>query len=117
MRFGRKPGELSEQEIRAAMVAAARVDFSVFAQVMHEAVFGERLDLASFHRPLFAFMARVYLGEVVRAIIGLPPRAGKTTLLLLFLAWAQGKAADAASIICSYGADLAERSSALLQRI
>jgi predicted phage terminase large subunit-like protein len=117
MRFGRKPAELSEAEIAAAMTAAARVDFSLFAQVMHEAVFGERLDIAPFHGRLFEFLMRAFVGDLVRAIIGLPPRAGKTTLLLLFLAWAQGRAADAASIICSYGADLAERSSALLQRI
>jgi hypothetical protein len=102
---------------KSIRIAAARTNLEAFARVMHQDVFNARLDVAPFHGRLFAFLLGIFEGNVTRAIITLPPLSGKTTLVLLFLAWAQGRAADAATIIVSYGSDLAERSSALLKQI
>jgi len=104
-------------EIRTALIAGARRDFPLFVEFMHRELTGDPFDVQPFHARLFEFLGRVFDGEITRGILVLPPRSGKTSLLQMFLAWAQGHKPDAASILASYGAELAEASSAAVRRI
>ena len=59
------------------------------------------------HRIICDALTRVYKGECKRLIINIPPRYGKTALVLHWLAWTLGKAPDSEYILTSYSSTLA----------
>ena len=59
------------------------------------------------HRIICDALTRVYKGECKRLIINIPPRYGKSALVLHWLAWTLGKAPDSEYILTSYSSTLA----------
>lgn len=116
MRFGRKPGELSEQEIRAATTALARIDLPTFVKMLHKDVTGDFYVWEPFHDRLAEFFARVTQYEIPRGTLRARPRLGKTEWTLMWMAWCIGRAPESSWVLASYSADLAEASSGKLQR-
>lgn len=59
------------------------------------------------HRFMAGQLESVERGDVARLMLFLPPRTGKTELLLRFVAWTLGRNPDWQVLYTSYGADLA----------
>lgn len=74
---------------------------------------------ASWHHELLATeLERLFVGEIDRLIITMPPRHGKSELASRRLpAWALGRNPDEQIIACSYSADLATSMNRDVQRI
>ena len=64
------------------------------------------------HRFVAAKLEAVERGEIERLMIFLPPRTGKTELLIRFMAWVLGRHPDWPLLYSSYGADLSWEKSA-----
>jgi len=59
------------------------------------------------HRFMAGELEAVERGDVARLMLFLPPRTGKTELLIRFVAWVLGRNPDWQVLYTSYGADLA----------
>lgn len=65
------------------------------------------------HKAICDALMRIFLGEINRLIINVPPRYSKTELAVVnFIAWALGQVPDAEFIHASYAAPLAVNNSA-----
>jgi|WetSurMetagenome_2_1015567.scaffolds.fasta_scaffold22550_4 predicted phage terminase large subunit-like protein len=62
---------------------------------------------AAVHRYMASKLEAVERGEIERLMLFLPPRTGKTELLIRFVAWCLGRHPDWPLLYTSYGADLA----------
>lgn len=62
---------------------------------------------APVHYLIAEHLEAVERGEVKRLMVFMPPRTGKSELLIRFVAWALGRNPDWSMIYTSYGADLA----------
>lgn len=91
----------------------ARQDLYFFARWMFKQRRGFQWRRADHHRMICDALMRVFRGECKRLIINIPPRYSKTELaVVMFIAWAMGKVADAEFIHTSYSATLAANNSA-----
>jgi predicted phage terminase large subunit-like protein len=105
-------------EIRNAEIAAARKYFRIFAKVMHEELFpGIRWQETPLHTRIFAFLDKAFTKPGFRGCINIPPRAGKTHLICMWVAFCYGQAPDANFIYGSSTATLAETSAILVRKI
>lgn len=108
----------AEHALRERFVAAemARADLYFFARWMFQRRRGYTWRRAPHHRLICDALMRVLRGECKRLIINIPPRYSKTELaVLMFIAWAMGKAPDAEFIHTSYSATLASNNSAAVR--
>lgn len=90
----------------------AQEDFYFFCRWMFMQRKGFKWIRAPHHEAIARALMRVYSGETKRLIINIPPRAGKTEMVVInFMAWALGKAPDSEFIHASYSARLATNNS------
>jgi len=104
-----------DHDLREKLVAAelSRSDLYVFARWMFAYKRGFRWSESRHHRVVCNALMRVYHGDCRRLIINIPPRYSKTELaVVMFIAWALGKAPDSEFIHTSYSATLAVNNSA-----
>ena len=92
------------EEIRRSR---ARTDFLYFTRRMFKARTGHDWQLAPHHAIIAKALTRVYKGECKRLIVNIPPRYGKTAMVLHWLAWTLGNAPDSEYILTSYSSTLA----------
>lgn len=89
-----------------------RSDFAAYCQYIFEAQRGIPFVWNSHFQILCDAMERVYAGDVKRLIITIPPRFGKTQVVVVnFASWAIGLNPDSEFIHCSYSATLAANNS------
>ena len=72
---------------------------------------------APVHRYLAGKLEAVERGEIRRLMVFMPPRTGKTELLMRWLAWCVGRHPDQPMLYTSYGADLAWDKSAEIRNV
>ena len=96
--------EALREELRRSR---AREDFLYFTRRMFKARTGDEWQLAPHHFIIAKALTRVYKGECKRLIINIPPRYGKSTLVLHWLAWTLGKHPESEYILTSYSSTLA----------
>lgn len=104
--------QLSSEEL-AAVTLAARQDLMAFTALMFWRRRGFPWKEAAHHWKICDALMRVFRGECRRLIINIPPRYSKTELaVVMFIAWAMGRAPDSEFIHASYSATLAAENSA-----
>jgi predicted phage terminase large subunit-like protein len=92
--------------------------FPSFVLVMHRALrAGAEFKLKDLHLAIFEFLEECYAGRVLDGYINIPPRHGKTYLICLWIAFCYAMRSDCRFIYATYGAELAEASSMLIQQI
>lgn len=96
--------EALREELRRSR---AREDFLYFTRRIFKARTGHDWQLAPHHAIIAKALTRVYRGECKRLIVNIPPRFGKTALVLHWLAWTLGKHPESEYILTSYSATLA----------
>lgn len=90
-----------------------RRDFRAFAQRAFSVLEPGLLEPAAHIHIICRLLERIYLGEVRRGLVCIPPRYLKTYLIsIAFTAWMLGRNPKARIICASYGAQLAEKFSA-----
>lgn len=62
-------------------------------------------------------LTKVFRGEIKRLIINLPPRYGKTELLIHFIAWCLARYPDSNFLYISYGHSLAKKQTQTIRQI
>ena len=100
-----------------AAVLMARADFDFFTRWMFLQRKGFKWMRAPHHKAITDALMRVYRGECKRLIINVPPRYGKTELVLNWITWCLGHAPDSEFILTSYAATLAVNNSWLAREI
>ena len=89
-----------------------RHDFYFFTRWLFQARKGFPWIKAGHHALIAAALERVFRGESRRLIINVPPRSGKTEMVVInFMAWAMGQVPDSEFIHASYSARLATNNS------
>lgn len=111
---GREP---TLEELAIAEEMLARENFQIFVQVIHRSLTGEEFDLEELHRDIIAFLDATFDGKILNGYINIPPRHGKSYLIAMWIAYAFGRYPDCKFIYATYGAELAETTSILVQRI
>lgn len=86
-------------EIKAEKARRRLIDFCTFTFPQYQP--------GNVHRFMADKLQAVERGEISRLMLFLPPRTGKTELLLRWIAWMLGKHPDWPVLYTSYGADLA----------
>lgn len=102
---------------QAAREMAARIEFRIFARLMHYELSGGEWSEKTFHIEISDFLDRAFKGQLRTGYINIPPRSGKTYLLCLWIAWCFGRYPNSKFIYITYGAELAEESAILVKRI
>lgn len=90
---------LRPSTLRAELARRRLLDFALYTMPQYRA--------GRVHAFMAGELERVERGEVQRLMLFLPPRTGKTELLIRFLAWCLGRNPDWPMLYTSYGADLA----------
>jgi len=85
--------------LRAELARRRLLDFAQYTMPSYSA--------GRVHALMAAELERVERGETQRLMLFLPPRTGKTELLIRFVAWTLGRNPDWPMLYTSYGADLA----------
>lgn len=62
-------------------------------------------------------LTKVFYGETNKLIINIPPRYGKTELLIHFIAWVLARYPDSNFIYCSYAHSLAKKQTQIVRQI
>jgi predicted phage terminase large subunit-like protein len=96
---------------RFVMANLAREDLYVFTRWMFLQRHRYKWINSPHHKVICEALMRVYLGQIKRLIINVPPRYSKTELVLNFIAWTLGFAPDSEFILTSYSAQLATNNS------
>ena len=90
-------------------IADLRTDLMAFSRAFYEARTGLRWHDNWHQQAICEALERVFIGDISRLIINIPPRAGKTELAVInFMAWAMGNAPYANFIYTSYSAAMAQ---------
>ena len=113
---------LQLDDFAPAELAALRVmcerDFDVFCHVIFRAVVGRTWISAPFHRVIVDTLTRVARGEITQLIINIPPRYGKTWLVVvLWVAWNLARSPWSRFLYTSYSDDLVLKSSRFVKDI
>ena len=83
-------------------------NFLFFCRYMYKEIHRRNFIVAPHFVLIVEFLMRVFNGEVKRGIINIPPRYGKTELVIkLFIAWCLVKNQQSKFIHLSYSDDLA----------
>lgn len=83
-------------------------DFLFFCRYMYKSIHNRKFIVAKHFELIAEFLMQVYNGEIKRGIINIPPRYGKTELVIkLFIAWSLIKNSQSKFIHLSYSDDLA----------
>lgn len=83
-------------------------DFIFFCRYMYKEIHRRNFIVAPHFVLISEFLMRVYNGEIKRAIINIPPRYGKTELVIkMFIAWSLVRNNQSKFIHLSYSDDLA----------
>jgi hypothetical protein len=91
------------QSAAARAILLARSDLAVYASLQWP-----RYELPPHLKTIVEYLEAVENGEVLRLMIAVPPRHGKSlTTSQIFPAWYLGRHPDRSIIACSYGAELA----------
>lgn len=109
--------QLTPEQIEALQDHLCRNSFESFLVVGHKEIFGATFEMMPHHRQIIAFLEDLYYGREHRGTLVMPPRAGKSRILQLFLAWCQGRHPASNWIVASYSQDLADRFGGELQEI
>ena len=110
--------QFTAAEIAAAEELASAQYFRMFAKLMHRELFPAiPWQETSLHVRIFDFLDRAFYEEGFRGAINIPPRAGKTHLICMWIAWCYGQHADSNFIYGSSTATLAETSAILVRKI
>ena len=96
-----------DKKINAVLKMQCEEDFGFFVKYMFKEFMGFPFKMMPFHLKLVETFTRIYEGEIMRAIINIPPRHSKTEFTKMFIAWVLAKNPKAKSLILSYSADLA----------
>ena len=83
--------------------------FEFFVKYMYKEYHGRPFMVKDFHIKMFDFLNRVYKNELNKGIIEIPPRHGKTELMILFDAWIFAKNPKAKTLVLSYSGKRAEK--------
>src|SRR5208282_1983625 len=114
-------GELSPEEIEhihAQEKKYASAHFPSFVMFIHRALnSGDEFQLKALHNEIFKFLQDAYEGKMLFGYVNIPPRHGKSYLMALWISWCYGRHPDSYFMYCAYGADLAEDTSMLVQRV
>ena len=84
-----------------AFIHKCRTDLLTFIEGQFASV-GKKFLLAAHHIAVAGALEKVVLGKTRRLIINIPPRYGKTEMLIQFAAWSLGLAPDSEFISASY---------------
>lgn len=96
-------------------IAECRSDLRTFYEVIWDALKGIP-RARNWHIDLMCEeLERVCAGETERLIINLPPRGGKTELVIAFIAWCMGNWPDSEFMYLSYGQTFAEENTAQIK--
>jgi len=110
--------QFTDAQIRLGEEKFARVSFRMFAKLMHAEIFpGIVWQETPLHLKIFAFLQRAFEEPNFRGCINIPPRAGKTHIVCLWIAWCFGQHPDSNFIYASSVANLAELSSNNVRKI
>lgn len=90
---------LKPSALRAELARRRLLDFAQFTLASYRA--------GRVHALLASELEAVERGDVLRLMVFMPPRTGKTELLIRFVAWTLGRHPDWPLLYTSYGADLA----------
>lgn len=97
-------------QLRDAVATLARSDFGVFPQRAFVELEGQPLEDNWHINAIAALAMQIQNGEVLRAVVCMPPRYLKSFMLTVALsAWCLGRDPRTKIICCSYGIDLAEK--------
>ena len=103
--------------MKAKEIANLWVDLLNFTRHMFKVRKRTDFILNSHHYLICEKLERVLVGDIKRLIINIPPRYGKTELILNFVAWSLGLYPDSEFIISSYSKRLAVLNSYLIKEI
>lgn len=115
-----KPAPLTQIEITRAKLQA---DFMLFVRTFYPLISGVPFVISdppgreSHYITCIRQLNRVFYGEINRLIINLPPRYGKTTLIVFWVAWCFCRYPDCNFIYASYVKSLATEQTQLIRRI
>lgn len=99
------------------------VSFETFIRTFFRLRTGRQFELSepigrqSHYRIIIQALERVFRGETKRLIINVPPRYGKTELLIHFVAWTLAHRPDSNYIYVSYGKTLAKKQTQTIREI
>jgi predicted phage terminase large subunit-like protein len=112
------PHNFSPAELRAAEEFAAQHSFRLFAKLMHQELFpGIPWQETMLHLRIFEFLHRAFIEPDFRGCINIPPRAGKTHLVCMWISWCYGKHPDSNFIYATSTAGLSETSAILVRKM
>lgn len=90
------------------LVHACQGHMLPYMQYMHLGLTGAPFITAPFHVRLCDALERVFVGLIMRLIVSMPPRSGKTDIFIRgFISWAMGHFPESMFLNTSYGAELA----------
>ena len=94
--------------MQAEEIATYRTDLLEYIKYMFEKVNGSPFIVAPHHVEMVEKLERVVIGDITRLIINIPPRAGKTEVVVVgFVSWCMGNWPDSEFIHSSYAKRLA----------
>lgn len=106
---------LSEKEKQVARILA-RQDFYFFVRYMFWVRRGYEWVHSPHHKKICDRLTDVYYGNTQNLIVNIPPRYGKTEIVVInFVAWSMGKMPDCEFIHSSYSATLASNNSSQIR--
>lgn len=111
---------LTELEIERFKLLGSLTDFT---QTFYYLRTGRLFELAqpiarlSHHRIIIQELTKVLRGETKRLIINVPPRYGKTELMIHFIAWAMANYPDSNFLYVSYSHTLAKKQTQTIKEI
>jgi len=102
---------MSDVELQAKLLGSLSAFTKAFYKIRTGRDFEISIPVArvSHHILIFKALTRVLRGETKRLIINVPPRYGKTEIIINFIAWATARYADAVHMYVSYSSTLATR--------
>ncbi len=109
---------ISKKIQTAILKKKLEASFPDFVTVIFESIYGIEFLWSEHHHLIVDFLMRVHQGDVTHAIINVPPRYGKTELIIkLFNAWTFAKNPMCRSLHLSYSNQLALSNSSAIRDI
>jgi predicted phage terminase large subunit-like protein len=115
--------EVDKKAEHEAMVKELMASLIKFTQIFYKARTGRRFDLSnptgrlSHYLTICEELIKVIKGETTRLMINVPPRYGKTELVIHFIAWALARYPDSNFLYVSYSHTLAARQANTIRSI
>lgn len=110
--------EIKDPRVKAVLKHKLETDFLFFVRYFFKNLTGQKFIVSDHHRIIEDHIYKVTSAEILRLIVNIPPRYGKTEMLVvMFIAWCIAKNPRAKFIHLSYSDELAFDNSSRIKEL